>query len=338
MSTPQTPREDAIMLTSEQVKKHAREMGADIVSIGTMDRFEGAPMQMDPRWMMPTAKSIIAMGFRHTRGVFRGIEEGTFFSSYSAMGYSSINYIEQPYVLHEVGRLLEDAGCDVMPIPNNFPWNNINVTGWVPTEEAEKSNLAKANPPAADRPAPDVFIQLRLAAYAAGLGEIGYSKMFLSKEFGPRQRIAVLLTDAELEPDPVLEPGTLCDNCMACVGACTGKAIPTDKTVKVTIAGKEIEWADIDMNQCATYFCGGNPATNPFAITPEDREAFGATVGRAQAHKVKPVYMYSRALEGASGCIRACMIHLEKQGKLDCKFNHPFRKKTPWRIPQEDAE
>ena len=228
------------MLTSEQVKKHAREMGADIVSIGTMDRFEGAPMQMDPRWMMPTAKSIIAMGFRHTRGVFRGIEEGTFFSSYSAMGYSSINYIEQPYVLHEVGRLLEDAGCDVMPIPNNFPWNNINVTGWVPTEEAEKSNLAKANPPAADRPAPDVFIQLRLAAYAAGLGEIGYSKMFLSKEFGPRQRIAVLLTDAELEPDPVLEPGTLCDNCMACVGACTGKAIPTDKTVKVTIAGKPI--------------------------------------------------------------------------------------------------
>jgi hypothetical protein len=32
------------------------------------------------------------------------------------------------------------------------------------------------------------------------------------------------------------------------------------------------------------------------------------------------------------------MIHLEKQGKLDTKFNHPFRKKTPWRIPQEDAE
>jgi hypothetical protein len=48
--------------------------------------------------------------------------------------------------------------------------------------------------------------------------------------------------------------------------------------------------------------------------------------------------MYARALEGASGCIRACMIHLEKQGKLKNTFNHPFRTKRPWRIPQEDAE
>lgn len=323
------------MLTSEQVKKHAREVGADIVSIGSMDRFDGAPKQMDPRWMMPTAKSIIAMGFRHARGCFRGIEEGTFFTAYNAMGYASINYIEQPYVLHELGRLLEDHGHDVMPIPNNFPWNNINASGWTPPEETEKTNLGKSHPQTDDRPAPDVFIQMRLAAYAAGLGEIGFSKMFLSKEFGPRQRLAVLLTDAVLDPDPVVEPGTLCDKCMLCAQACTGNAIPRDKTVKITIAGKQIEWADIDMKTCGTYFCGGNPATNPFAVTPEDKETFGKTVGIAQDHKVKPIYMYARALEGASGCIRACMIHLEKQGKLDCTFDNPFRKKTPWRIPQE---
>jgi ferredoxin len=326
------------MLTSEQVKRCAREAGADIVSIGTMDRFEGAPKQMDPRWMMPTAKSIIAMGFRHARGCFRGIEEGTFFTAYSAMGYASINFIEQPQVLHEVGRFLETDGFDVMPIPNNFPWNNINASGWTPPEVTEQPNLKKSQPQSEDRPAPDVFIQLRLAAYAAGLGEIGYSKMFLSPEFGPRQRIAVLLTDAELEPDPVMEPGTLCDKCMACVGACTGKAIPRDKTVKTRIAGKEIEWADIDMRTCGTYFCGGNPAMNPFAVTPEDKDTFSQDVGKAQHHKLKPIYMYARALEGASGCIRACMIHLEKQGKLKNTFNHPFRTKRPWRIPQEDAE
>jgi ferredoxin len=162
--------------------------------------------------------------------------------------------------------------------------------------------------------------------------------MFLSKEFGPRQRLAVLLTDAVLEPDPVVEPGTLCDKCMLCAQACTGNAIPRDKTVKITIAGKQIEWADIDMKTCGTYFCGGNLATNPFAVTPEDKETFGKTVGIAQDHKVKPIYMYARALEGASGCIRACMIHLEQQGKLDCTFDHPFRKKTPWRIPQDNAQ
>ena len=37
------------MLTSATVKKIAKECGADIVGITSMDRFEGAPKQMDPR-------------------------------------------------------------------------------------------------------------------------------------------------------------------------------------------------------------------------------------------------------------------------------------------------
>ncbi len=41
------------MLTSDQVKQCARECGADLVGIGAMDRFEGAPMQYDPRYIFP---------------------------------------------------------------------------------------------------------------------------------------------------------------------------------------------------------------------------------------------------------------------------------------------
>ena len=41
------------MLTSESVKEHARAMGADIVGIGSMDRYEGAPPECDPRYIMP---------------------------------------------------------------------------------------------------------------------------------------------------------------------------------------------------------------------------------------------------------------------------------------------
>ena len=52
-------------------------MGADIVGIGSPDRWEGAPTQMDPRFIMPEAKSIIAMGFRIMRGALRAIEEDT---------------------------------------------------------------------------------------------------------------------------------------------------------------------------------------------------------------------------------------------------------------------
>jgi hypothetical protein len=323
------------MLTAAQVKRAAREAGADIVGIGSTDRFEGAPRQMDPRFMLPTARSVVAMGFRHARGCFRGIEEGTFFTAYSAMGYSSINYIYQPYVLQQVGRLIEDEGYDVLPIPNNFPWNNINVSGTQSPEETVKPNLGKSRPASPGKPAPDAFIQLRLACFVAGLGEIGFSKLLLTPEFGPRQRVAVLLTDAELEADPVLEPGTICDRCLACVRACTGGCFSTERTVKVTVAGKQLEWSDIDMRKCGTFFCGGSPENNPFATTAQDRAEFGKDVGTAQQHKVPPVYVYSRALEGASGCIRACMLHLEQTGRIRSQFHSRFRKRPQWRLNLE---
>jgi len=36
------------MLSADEVKEYARTCGADIVGIASMDRFEGAPKQMDP--------------------------------------------------------------------------------------------------------------------------------------------------------------------------------------------------------------------------------------------------------------------------------------------------
>jgi ferredoxin len=318
------------MITASEVKRVAREHGADMVGIASMDRFEGAPPQMDARRLLPSAKSMVVMGFRHFRGCFRGIEEGTFYTTYAAMGYASINYIYQPLVLWHLSKVIEDAGYDALPIPNNFPWLATDVSGQDPTRTG-KPSPTRSRPVAPGKPAPDVFIQLRLAAFCAGLGEIGWSKMFLSPQLGPRQRLAAILTDAPLEPDPVFS-GTLCDRCLACVKACSVGAIPKDKTVKVRVAGRDLEWADIDMEACSVGFCGGAKAANPFMVTPEDETGFTQEVGQAQQHKLPPIYVYARALEGASGCIRACMIHLEQQGKLENRFVHPFRKRQPWRL------
>ena len=53
-------------MTKDEIKALAKSLGADIVGITSMDRFEGAPKQMDPRYIMPEAKSMIVMGFRVT--------------------------------------------------------------------------------------------------------------------------------------------------------------------------------------------------------------------------------------------------------------------------------
>ena len=68
------------------IKRQALALGADAVRIGNIERWEGAPIQMDPKQIMPECRSIIAMALRVMRGSMRGVEEGTYFSNYSAMG------------------------------------------------------------------------------------------------------------------------------------------------------------------------------------------------------------------------------------------------------------
>ena len=197
------------MLTARDVKECARELGADVVGIASMDRWEGAPIQMDPRQIMPEARSLIAMAFRVNRGSLRGIEEGTFFSNYSAMGYGGLTYLYMPMVVIGLCRFIEDHGKEAIPIGHQSDWRAIDNAG-NPRREYSR-------PVAPGRAAPDVMIHLRIAAYLAGLGEIGYSKVFLTPQFGPRQRIGVVLTEAELEPDPIYSGPPLCNRSMACV-------------------------------------------------------------------------------------------------------------------------
>ena len=51
------------MLTKEMIKKVAMEAGADAVGFGDLNRFDGAPPDMDPRYIYPKAKSIIGFLF-----------------------------------------------------------------------------------------------------------------------------------------------------------------------------------------------------------------------------------------------------------------------------------
>ncbi|MCM8785666.1 MAG: hypothetical protein NC827_06385 [Candidatus Omnitrophica bacterium] len=303
------------MLNSKKVKEVAKKLGADLVGIADVNRFEGAPKQTDPRYINPDAKALIVIGLRIPRGVLRGIEEGTYFLSYSSQGYGSINMIYNPFILYHLTRFIEDNGYEATPIPNDYyNWPAI-------TYHDGKLKENWSRPVSPEKPAPDVFIHFRIAAYLAGLGEIGYSKLLLTPEFGPRQRFACILTDAPLEPDPIYQGPKLCDRCMLCVKECSAGAISSEEKVKVRFKalGTEVEWGKLDVDACTKGFQGYEPYKkyNPFIGQPSN------------------VIIYSRALEGARGCIRACMIHLESQGKLKNKFKEPFRKRKAWYIEWE---
>lgn len=329
------------MLTSEIIKKAALAMGADLVGIGSMDRFEGAPPERDPRFIFPEAKSIIGMGFRIHRGVMRGPEEGTAFGMYGAMGYANTNNVQIPITLRDLGSFIEDNGHDAVL------YGQGERQTWGPTGQPVRPGYPK----------PDVLINVRIAGVICGLGEIGWSKIFLSPKLGPRQRLAFLLTDAELEPDPIFEGG-LCDGCMRCARECPAKAIPMDKNEKeeVTIAGRQISWGKLKETRCMIGFQAACPSKNPFldkemdaqnpntrrlieqameaGDTPED-DAFRRGVTWQIEQTFRPssegnrLYHYTTAVCGAA-CMRTCMVHLEEKGKLTDKFKTPFRIRKPW--------
>lgn len=322
------------MLTSEKVKKMALSLGADMVGIANIERWEGAPIQMDPRQIMPEAKSVIVMGFRIMRGSLRGIEEGTLFSNYSSMGYGGITYLYMPIVVMNLSKYIEDHGHEALPMGHQSDWRAIGNHGEL------RANYSR--PVAEGRAAPDVMIHMRIAGFLAGLGEIGYSKMFLSPQFGPRNRLGIIITEAELEPDPLYDGPKLCNRCMACVRECPGKAISATKTVKVNLAGREVEWGEIDLEACGIAFVGGKVAKE--GETGDYMQDFYGdrpiTRSNITPFHRKPNNLYNtgQAIGGGLGCVRACMISLEKRGVLQNKFALPFRRRKPWSVDWSEVK
>ena len=316
------------MIAAEDVKKLARALGADAVGIAPIDRFDGAPIQMDPRQIMPEAKSVVAMAFRVMRGSLRGIEEGTFFSNYSSMGYGGLTYLYIPLVVINLCRFIEDAGYEAVPIGHQSDWRGIDENGDV--------YPGYSRPVAPGRAAPDVQIHLRIAAYLAGMGEIGYSKVFLTPRLGPRQRLGVVVTEAPLEPDGMYAGAKLCDRCMECVRQCPGNAISATETVKLELCGRTLEWARLDTKACTIAFRGGRIDDDVGDEAQYDEPTFGRKIARSEItpfyHKPRRLYNTGEAICGGRGCLRACMIHLEKRGVLENRFRRAFRRREPWSV------
>ena len=85
---------------------------------------------------------------------------------------------------------------------------------------------------------------------AAGLGEIGYSKVFLSPQFGPAQRLGAIITDAPLEEDPLYSGSSLCKRCFKCVDACPVGALSKKEKISLRIENKIFEFGKLDRLRC----------------------------------------------------------------------------------------
>ena len=277
---------------SKQTKDIAVEFGASLVGFGPVSRFDGLPDSLRPSHFMPKAKTVISIALTMARGSLHTIEEGSYWISYNFDSTYYLNYIEGPRLLRMIGRFLEKNGYYALPLSNIEP-------------EAEKAPYA-------------------MWAAGCGLGEIGRNGLLLTPEFGPRQRLCCLLTDAELEPTPLFEE-EICDNCGECLTGCRAGALNLETGIALEIEGRRFFQPAIDNERCELERMGRDPKHSPF-IT-----------GREYHSELPPAfYKYliknTQAADfcGGRGCIISCLNHLEKTGRIKSNFKQPLIEKERW--------
>ncbi len=303
----------------QQIIDMAKRYGADVVGFAPADRFA---KDSGVFRVFPETKTVIGMGFRVLRGIYRGVEEGTTYYQYTTMGVENLEETVMPLALINVSNLIEAEGFLAVPQRRNQ---------LIMSEEHETN-------PEVDYS--DVFrgikaegmIDFTECAVQCGLGEKSMIGTVLNKEFGPFIRFVFILTDAELEATPLFTE-KLCDGCGKCIAACPGRAINKE--------GKTDSW------RCAVYYNGANGTKNPFMppdayLDFEDRMDIIHGTAEMDEEKARAImdhtyfyppakHFYRTSICGKA-CDRACYIHLEEKGVLSRSFKTKFREQEDWKL------
>ncbi|MDW7656124.1 MAG: hypothetical protein SCM11_02995 [Bacillota bacterium] len=290
----------------EKLRDYAASIGLSLFGVASADRFDGLPENVNPASILPEVRSVLVIGADIPRGNYRGVEEGTLWNFAS-------KYLDQRLVLEMARHIEQQTDYEAVPYLAHFP-----------------KVAPRSRPVAPGRPMYNVALNLEYAAVAAGLGEISLCGQLLTPRFGNRNALAIILTELELEPDPIFT-GTLCDgvDCGKCAAICPANAINLDKTVTFDICGRKTVLAEINYNLCR--LCPNGAA--PDFINKVGQEELMVEFSGNQPKIVETSTALTRKNIpniATAVCSRTCLAHLEKTGRLEQKYVNDFREGEPW--------
>jgi epoxyqueuosine reductase len=209
MSTKQT------RLTS-RLASDAKNKGIDLFGVAAAEGFsDPAYRGKHPQDVFPDLASVIVIGVGIPQGVIKPLPQGRAQYTNTLMAGTATLRI----AAFDLARTLEAEGYDAAIVP------------------CEGSEFGYWY---ADRKTLMADLSMKYAAWLAGLGSFGKNHLLMTDRFGPRVRLAAVLTDADLEPG---RPGCgllseQCAGCTQCIEACPAGAITAD---------------GIDRQKCAVY-------------------------------------------------------------------------------------
>ena len=183
-------------MESPHIKAIASRLGADLCGIATVDRFSGAPKGFHPSDILAETRSIIVFAKPMSRTAYQAKS----MAPYTLMRNQVLARLDE--IAIGMALELEAAGARTLPIPSAEPYEFWDV-------EARQGKG---------------ILSLKHAAQNAGLGTLGKNTVLLNPRFGNRLWLGAVLTELELEPDPVLEPQCL-EGCTLCLEACPQEAL-----------------------------------------------------------------------------------------------------------------
>ena len=271
----------------EHISDAAKKIGIDLIGFASKKRFAELKAENNPFSIFPEAKTVIMLGKRICRGSLRGVEEGTNFADYHLFGQKWLEDDFLSIACYDLVREIEDLGWEACPVFPN-------------PKELAPQGVAVAE----GRPAPNVYPDFDYAAVACGLGEIGMNGLFLTPQYGSRQRFHMIITDAEIEESPIFQ-GNICDGCGKCIESCPLGAIDAENLQEISVCQKTMKVAKIDYDICKACKNG------------------------ARANRLSKNGSPDRI---AALCNRNCLCHLEEKGLLVNRFENSFRSSEAWSI------
>lgn len=179
------------MISTLEIKQKAIELGADLVGITDLQRIDGLPTI--PQGLTEPYTHAIVIAVAISPDIFEQIitEPTPLYLHH----YLAANILLDDINLRLQRELMRE-GFRALAIPASLTVDKLNWMG---------------------------HISHKAMAKAAGLGWQGKSLLLVTPKYGPRVRLATLLTNAPLEADPMLP--NRCGTCRRCQEACPAAAI-----------------------------------------------------------------------------------------------------------------
>ena len=220
------------MATKWLVKNFAFELGADLVGFGDIGRCRNAPLMMSPQGILPTARTVIVMGIHHPDAcIERGGETHP-----QEIGPYSVQYLMNSRLdemSYRLATFLERQGHGAIPIASSNIWRYNQYKDLKAVFAPDVSHI--------------------YMAVVAGLADMGFNGLAISPQYGARNRFVTVITDAVIEPDPLIPPGSVCDRCMLCRRHCPSKALSKEISGEnvLKIDGNEYRFPGKNLWRCA---------------------------------------------------------------------------------------